>query len=264
VLNSLREFLGYIVVVEGKDYGKCTDFLFDSTSWKIIFLNVESGTWLGKTSSLISSAHFGTPDQKENRFPVKISKSEVEYAHAPSQKHSTSVRSETDIENNRYLKWPYYLGGKNSWARTSASNPPIVEKVKRKAGLEEERRGIDNQPLLSCKKISGYRISSNDSEFGVLYDFIVDESSWTIRYLVLDMIQWFPSRLVLVLPSEVSSIGHSPNELLIDLSKEEILASPKFSRETPVTRDLEIEVYDHYNQIGYWEDSIEPPMYEIS
>ena len=50
--------------------------------------------------------------------------------------------------------------------------------------------------LRSLKQILGYRLLSEDDEFGKAKDFLFHEEEWNIRYLVADTGDWLPDRKV--------------------------------------------------------------------
>ena len=44
----------------------------------------------------------------------------------------------------------------------------------------------------------GYHIEATDGEIGHVEDFLVEDSSWAIRYMIVDTRNWWPGRKVLV------------------------------------------------------------------
>ena len=75
-------------------------------------------------------------------------------------------------------------------------------------------------------KIRGYHIQATDGEIGHVDDFLVDDLTWTTRYLVVDTSNWIGGRSVLISSSVIVAID-SPNELIhVNLSREDIERSP--------------------------------------
>jgi hypothetical protein len=45
--------------------------------------------------------------------------------------------------------------------------------------------------LRSTHAVSGYNIQALDGDLGRLEDFIIDDGTWTIRYLIINTGTWF-------------------------------------------------------------------------
>jgi hypothetical protein len=48
------------------------------------------------------------------------------------------------------------------------------------------------------KKLRGYNIRATDGYIGKDYEFYFDDRSWSIRYLVVDIGNWFSGRQVII------------------------------------------------------------------
>ena len=80
--------------------------------------------------------------------------------------------------------------------------------------------------LHKLDKVRGYHIHATDGEVGHIDDFLVDDTTWSIRYLVVDTSNWIGGRSVLISPTVVEAID-SPNEMVqVKLSREAIERSP--------------------------------------
>ena len=57
----------------------------------------------------------------------------------------------------------------------------------------------DGDPhLRSTHKVTGYSIHAMDGKIGEVEDFLVDDASWKLDYMVIDTGHWFPGKKVLV------------------------------------------------------------------
>jgi len=52
--------------------------------------------------------------------------------------------------------------------------------------------------LRSAKEVRGYHIQETDGPMGHGDDFIIDDETWEVRYLVIDTSNWWPDKKVLV------------------------------------------------------------------
>jgi hypothetical protein len=84
-------------------------------------------------------------------------------------------------------------------------------------------------------------------------DFIFEERSWVIRYLVIDTRNWLPGgRKVLITPDWIKEIEWSERTVSVDLEREAIRNSPEFDPAQPVNRAYELQLYDYYGRPCYW------------
>ena len=56
--------------------------------------------------------------------------------------------------------------------------------------------------LKSIKEIKGYEQTALDGQIGKCLDFLFDDNSWAVRYLVVDTNQWLPRQKVLIFQAD--------------------------------------------------------------
>ncbi len=76
-------------------------------------------------------------------------------------------------------------------------------------------------------------------------DFIVDDESWSISYIVVDMRNWLPSRRVLVSPQWIQSVSWDENKVFVDISRDAVKSSPAFNPSKPISLDYEEKLRCH-------------------
>ena len=54
---------------------------------------------------------------------------------------------------------------------------------------------------------AGYHIQAFDGEIGHVEDFIFDDETWTIRYLIINTLNWWPGKKVLVSPQWIERVS---------------------------------------------------------
>ena len=59
--------------------------------------------------------------------------------------------------------------------------------------------------LRNTSAIEGYAIVASDGQIGTVSDFLFDDASWLVRWLVVDTGKWLTGRKVLLPPSV---LGH--------------------------------------------------------
>jgi len=108
--------------------------------------------------------------------------------------------------------------------------------------------------LRSTRDVSGHHIQAADGEIGHVEDFIIEDGTWAIRYLIIDTQNWWPGKKVLVSPHWIERISWSESKVFVNLSRETIKQAPEYSEDALLTRDYEAGLYRHYDRPGYWVD----------
>ena len=112
--------------------------------------------------------------------------------------------------------------------------------------------------LLSTKHLSGFKILAKDEEIGKVHDFLIDDRSWIVRYIVVDIGNWLSGRKVLVVPSVAEKPDGKTESLPVLLSKKQVKESPGIDTDMPVSRAQEIKLHKHYQWEPYWYGSVFP------
>jgi len=106
--------------------------------------------------------------------------------------------------------------------------------------------------LRNASAIKGYAITGSDGRIGSANDFLFDDVSWLVRWLVVDTGKWLTGRKVLLPPSVLGRLDPNGLEFSIRLTKKQIKDSPDIDTERPVSRQFEANIYDYYGWSPYW------------
>jgi PRC-barrel domain len=80
--------------------------------------------------------------------------------------------------------------------------------------------------LHKANKMRGFHLVAIDGEIGHVEDFLVDDGSWGIQYLVVDTSNWVGGKSVLVSPSTLEAVDSVNKEIRVKLTRDEIERSP--------------------------------------
>jgi hypothetical protein len=69
-------------------------------------------------------------------------------------------------------------------------------------------------------------VLASDGAIGHVDEFLIDESGWTIRYLVVDTSNWIGGRSVLVSTTALESVDVVERRFHVRLTRDEIARSP--------------------------------------
>jgi uncharacterized protein YrrD len=106
--------------------------------------------------------------------------------------------------------------------------------------------------LQSAKRLQGFAIAATDGEIGKISDAYFDDEKWTLRNFVVDTGGWLSRHEVLILPMSIRGLDWSAHTARVDLSQQQIENSPGIDTARPVSRQLEAELFLHYDYPLYW------------
>lgn len=241
--------------VHAKDgrLGRIEEFYFDDHKWIIRYMVVDTGRWLQGRQVLISTAALKRPEWKSRAFPVDLTKRQVKNSPSIDTDEPVSRQHETDLHD--YYNWPIYWGsgaGIGPYAGIGYPVPTHLDLMIKQKKASPEKPADPH--LRSTRQVTGYHLQALDGEIGHVQDFIVDDETWAIRYLVVNTQNWLPGKKVLISPSWIKRISWSRSKVFVDLARESIESSPAFDSSKPKNRDYEDRLFDHYGRPKYWEE----------
>lgn len=248
MLRSVNDLIGYNVVAQDGECGQVKDVLFDDVDWTIRYLVVDTGDWLAGRKVLIPTGVLRRPNWSGSFFPIDLNRDRIESMPPLSWDEPVGRRHEKELMQHLNIQ-PY-------WVRGPLEHPvPLVEtdystRVEEKQQVESEDSGDPH--LRSCEEVIGYHIKASDGEIGHAEDFLADDELWTMRYCVVDTRNWLPGRKVLVAVLWFNKVNWERAWLSTDLDREQIEKSPEYDPITPLSRNYEGILHDHYGRAKYW------------
>ncbi|HEV8530859.1 MAG TPA: PRC-barrel domain-containing protein [Methylomirabilota bacterium] len=261
MLHSARELVGYTIGATDGDIGAVHDFYFDDESWTIRYLVADTGDWLPGRKVLISPMALREPRWTTQRLPVGLTRAQVE--RSPGVDTARPVTRHYEAELAGHYGYPYYWAGPYRWGAGPYPFAPIAPEpvpVEPEALTTLEREGMANvehrdsdRHLRSVQEVRGYYIQAADGDIGHVDDFLIDDRTWAIRYMVIDTRNWWPGKQVLVSPEWIAAVSWNDSKVHIDLTREVVKSAPEYDPAHPLERELESRLHEHYGRRKYWE-----------
>jgi uncharacterized protein YrrD len=248
MLNKAKTLKGYKLNSLDGEIGKVEEFYFDDHHWTIRYLVADTGNWLPVRQVLISPHALLSVNKEEQNIAIDLPKKQIE--DSPSLDSDQPVSRQFEDDYHGYYGWPIYWGGPYMWG----TYPYIVRNREERRDESAKGEKTWNPHLRSTHNVSGYHIQAADGEIGHIDDFIIDDETWAIRYLIIDTQNWWPGKIVLVSPRWIERVSWYESKVFVNLSRETIKQSPKYTDESLLTRDYETRLHGHYNRQGYWID----------
>ncbi|MBN2025698.1 MAG: PRC-barrel domain-containing protein [Actinobacteria bacterium] len=107
--------------------------------------------------------------------------------------------------------------------------------------------------MRSVIRLGGYRLQAlNGDRIGRVHDFLFDDRTWTVRYLVLRTGGWLSRRKKLISPVALGEPEWSSRTIPVMLSVKQIKESPDISVDKPVSLQREVELHEYFGWEPYW------------
>jgi nucleotide-binding universal stress UspA family protein len=180
---------GYIGRVEG--------FYFDDAQWTIRYIVVNAGSWLTRHPLLISPEAV-KPDWGLAGFNLTLTREQV--------RNSPEIDLQGALARQDEERLLGHFGHSLYW--------------------KADGRSGSTPNLCSTKEVTGDHIQASDGEIGHVDDFLIDEASWRVDYLVVDTSNWIGGRWVLIAPTTLKGIDWPNSTLQVGLNREAVRNSP--------------------------------------
>jgi hypothetical protein len=259
LLRSLKDLEKYTVSATDAEFGSVEDFLLDDERWVVRYLIVAAGGILGGRRVLISPISFRQAQWSTQRFHVALTSDKIK--NSPSVDVDKPVSRQHERDYYRYYNYPSYWGYTSVWGM--GYHPGLLAA----GGWKEPPENAHSQSplgdvhLRSAREVcGGYKLQGSDETIGYVADFIVDDETWEIRYLVADVGHWWFGKKVLVSPHWARRISWDERKVYLDLTRDTIKRSPPWDPSAPVNRQYEAHLYDYYGHPVYWTDGLPKPV----
>jgi uncharacterized protein YrrD len=247
LLSTVKALKGYKLDSLDGEIGKVKEFYFDDKYWTIRYLVADTGNWLSGRQVLISPYALRAVNKEEQNIAINLTKKQIE--DSPPLDSDKPVSRQFEEYYYGYYGWPMYWYGPYVWGPY-----PYPSGVRYGETLKEYQAEKKWDPnLRSTNAVSGHHVQASDGEIGNIEDFIIDEETWTIRYLIINTRNLWPGKVVLVSPRWIKDISWGELKVFINLTRDVIRESPEYTEESLPTRDYEIRLHRYYNSQGYWE-----------
>jgi hypothetical protein len=249
MLRSLTSLEHYKVSATDGEIGHISDFLFDDNRWVVRYLVVKTGGFFSERRVLISPVFFRKVDWSAQMFHLALTIEKIKNSPDIDTNMPVSRRQEREIYG--YYGYPCYWADSGVWgiglyagllSTGNYSDPSAAH----------PSHGNGDLHMRSANEVRGYHIDGIDGDVGHLADYIVDDETWELRYLVIDTSNWWMGKKVLIAPRWASETSWEKRIVRVNLTRESIKNSPEWNPNHPIDREFETLLHDHYNRPVYW------------
>jgi hypothetical protein len=252
MLLAISSLKGFAIEADDGRIGVVDDFLFDDRTWKLRWMVVDSGGWLTGRKVLIHPSSIGPADYTRNHLVVHLTKAQVQ--DSPGTLYDQPVSRQMQDGLYGYYGWDPLWGGGNypyGLGFPASSSRPYDEGALLEGDRAEQGRDGADPHLRSVASVAGYHIQATDGPVGHIQDFMLETGNWGIRYLVVDTKNWWPGKHVLLSPYAVRTISWGEREATVDVTREQVKASPPWEPAETIDRAYEERLHGYYGWPGY-------------
>jgi hypothetical protein len=262
VLARAKELIGRTIRATDGDIGTAKNLYFDDEGWTVRYLVVDTGRWLPGRQVLISP--YAVRDAGSAVRPIEVSVTREQVRDSPDVTVERPISRQEELTYADYYGYPYYWAGPAQWGAGAVPVWPTVPHQAVHNQIRAEREALRahderNSHLRDLKHVTGYHIRAVDGEIGHVDDFLIEDGSWTLRYLVVDTSNWIGGRHVLLAPRWVSAIHWETSQIEVTITRDAVARSPHYNPNRDVERSYEARLHAHYVQPPYWKHEQEVP-----
>jgi sporulation protein YlmC with PRC-barrel domain len=252
MLKSLKDIERYKVSATDGDIGNVSNFLLDDERWVVRYLVVQTAGpfFLDGSQVLISPISFREVEWSTQRFHLALTMDKIK--HSPSVDTDLPVSRQRERDYSSYYGYPFYWEYASIWGMGLV--PALLATTKPvETPAEYLAKAADDIHLRSAKEVRGYHVQGRDEAIGHIEDFIVDDETWEVHYLVIDTSNWWFGKKVLVSPHWAIRISWEEKMVFVDLARQTIKNCPEWDAVAAIDRGYESLLYKHYGRPAYWE-----------
>jgi hypothetical protein len=100
--------------------------------------------------------------------------------------------------------------------------------------------------------LKGFAIEASDGRIGTIVDFLFDDTSWKVRWLVISRGIWLTGLKMLIHPSAISREDLEHQQFVVALTKAQVEDSAELLEDQPVSQQMENQLYSYYGWDPLW------------
>jgi hypothetical protein len=247
---------GYAIEAKDGRLGTVKDCLFDDRTWKIRWLVVDTGGWLSGRKVLLHPSVIGAIDHERGALAVSLTKQQV--SDSPDIATDAPVSRQMQFHLYDYYGWDPGWGGTGYFGTSlGAIGAPfggaayLQGNHRYDAELAVDQLEHGDPHLRSTNAVRRYHVHARDGSIGHIENFLADDAAWDIRYLIVDTRDWWIGQHVLIAPFAVSEIRWNDRIVALNVSRDQVKASPPWDAASVVEHAYEKRLHGYYDWPGY-------------
>jgi uncharacterized protein YrrD len=226
--RNINSLLNYNIEAKDGLIGEMEEFYFDDKDWKIRYLIVKTGNWLSDRKVLIPLDAILKEPWQNGVFPLNLTKEQVK--HSPDIDTDKPVSRQQEIELYGHYQWQYYWGGGfyGGGSLGGEMSLPIVDNQVLTEADKKKNHKNDDIHLRSTDAVTNYHVHASNGDIGHVNDFIINDETWQIKFIVVDTHNWFGGKKVLIKVEDIIKIDWMEDKIFLDITTNAVEKSKLF------------------------------------
>lgn len=254
MLRSTNETKGYAIGASDGPIGHVVDLFIDDADWTVRHLVVQTGGWVARDRVLISPSAVGEIDRHAKTMPVSITREQVR--HSPDVDTHMPVSRQHEIDLSGYYGFGAYWDEPGLWGPEMYANPWV--RAREDGASDRLDYGGTHVPgtapsgnadphLRSANELEGYALHAADGDIGHVRNLLVEDHTWAVRYLVIELGHWWHGRSTLVPPSWIEAVDWERSEIRTGRTRADVRAIPAFDPGKRIDERAEKAWLEHFS-----------------
>ncbi len=248
MLRPLNALLGFRLRASDGETGRIDDVYFDDHRWAIRYLVGDARHWLRGRRVLVSPISVLGVDWVRGKLNLELTRDQIR--DSPDIDTDKPVARQHEIAFHEYFAFPFYWTGGDLWGtvpypaslRGGGAPPPA------QAAARAAPSGDGDPHLRSARVVRGHIVRAVDGDVGHVEDFLIDDLTWQIRYVVVEARGWPSSRHVPVPIDRIAWVSWLELTVHLDLTREAVLHAPVCDPSGGLYPDEDRRLLAHYAQ----------------
>jgi hypothetical protein len=241
MLRKATDLIGYRACASDGEIGNVVKLLFDDETWTVRYFLVYTGRSLSQKQVLLSPIALTGINDEHRQIEVNLKQAHIN--DAPPFDMGKPVSRQYEIAYYTHYGWPFYWGAGNRWGNDRSPSTLFTAEPENRIASPQGGPLRDTN-LKSTADTEGFRVYALDGLAGQVNNFLIDDRSWSIRFLVVHNEQFD----ALISPYWMSDIGYAEQMIALDIPLDLIRKAPVYDPGKPVRPDYELDLFKHYRR----------------
>lgn len=277
---TLTQLFEFRTTAREGELGSVTDCYFDDAEWAVRYFVINENDLVTGNKFLIARVAFLNVDLGKKQLFVKESRQKI--LASPEFAEDMPVSRQYEIALHRYYEWPVYWGqlsflDDEAVTSTQSSLPeddvmerdpeigdpdedavpdqelkgnfrePVDDELQQMEFGQPVDEGSFNPSLQSARDLIGYTIRAQEEKVGVVCDFIFNDRTLVLEYIVIDSGIQSENKSSLIPNTWVTEISWQSSEIRVNVKNESIINAPPFNVGNPVPEEYIKKLMDYYD-----------------
>ncbi len=247
MLQSLSVIRGIRVAAKDGNLGRVHDVLFDAGIWAVRYIEVVTQLDVDEDRRLLLPAgEIRQADWEHGAIRFDLTREQA--AQSPRLEDDKPVSRQEEERLHSFFGWQPYWTDSDLPGGTEMPTPQGDEMTgdRQAESIPDERLPVGDPNLYAALDVIDYQLEADGGLAGKVNDLIVDDETWMVRYLVVDLGDEAEGKQVLLATQLVDRVSYDTFSVYADVSADAVKEGPEFDPATPIDAEFEEHLQDYF------------------